>query len=312
MKSLLLTLLLFLAAVPAASAFDACAPDAKTTYAPLEERYRKGVLFRIERCKSPTSYLLGTMHTDDPAVIARAAPAFNALDKMKVAVFEIISTPETQRTVAQFMFLPPESKGLVELAGQVRFGRLVSLLRESEPQFQPAILNRYRPWAASVLMSLPKMRADGIVLDEKLQARAKERGIALEGLETLSQQFQAFTQMSLSQQLAMLDDSLNRHGDIAAMNTQLFSHYRMRDLKKIHALGERSFEDMPDEDLRDALKQAILTDRNAHMAEAMQPYLEKGEAFVAIGALHLWGDDGVLKRLESEGYFLFPDDSREQ
>ena len=34
----------------------------------------------------------------------------------------------------------------------------------------------------------------------------------------------------------------------------------------------------------------------------MQPYLNAGGAFVAIGALHLPGEDGVLNLLQRQGY----------
>lgn len=301
-----LFLLLITFAFPAA-AFDACAPDAKTNYEPVAKRYTKGLMFRIEKCNVEPSRILGTMHTDNPSTIKHMSYAFDALATSKVAVFEIITGEHTQKEIVGYMLYPPEQKGLLEAAGQVRFGRLVSLLHESQPNFQPAFVNRYRPWAASVLLSFPPMVADGVVLDEKLQNFAKEKNIPAKGLETVDAQFKAFTQMSLSQQLSMLDDSINRNDDIKAMNAKLFTQYRRGDLIKIDTLGDESFEDVEDKDLADQLKQTLLIDRNAHMSEAMQSYLDAGDAFVAIGALHLWGDEGVLARLEKAGYFIFPE-----
>lgn len=310
MKRLLLACLIAFAA-PAHS-FDACSPENKTTYAPIEKRYQRGVMFRIEKCNTQPSHILGTMHTDDPSVIKRVSAAFNQIALSNTAVFEIVTGPNIQSEIAGYMLFPAENKGLLETAGQVRFGRLVSLLRESQPNFQPAFVNRYRPWAASVLLSFPPMVADGVVLDEKLQKFAVERKIPVKGLETVDQQFKAFTQMNVSQQLAMLDDSINRFDDIKAMNTKLFAQYRRGDLLEIHALGEESFSDVEDKELADMMKQALLTNRNAHMTSEMQQYLDQGAAFVAIGALHLWGDEGVLARLEKAGYFIFPENSRAQ
>ena len=37
------------------------------------------------------------------------------------------------------------------------------------------------------------------------------------------------------------------------------------------------------------------------MVERILPYLERGGAFVAVGALHLPGDDGILSLLEKRG-----------
>ncbi|HEX2197861.1 MAG TPA: TraB/GumN family protein [Burkholderiales bacterium] len=43
-------------------------------------------------------------------------------------------------------------------------------------------------------------------------------------------------------------------------------------------------------------------DRNVVMAFRMQRELRRGNAFIALGALHLYGMQGVLGRLEADGY----------
>ena len=50
------------------------------------------------------------------------------------------------------------------------------------------------------------------------------------------------------------------------------------------------------------LKKRALDERNARMVERMQPQLKAGRAFVAIGALHLYGERSVLGLLEGRGY----------
>ncbi len=46
----------------------------------------------------------------------------------------------------------------------------------------------------------------------------------------------------------------------------------------------------------------LLTDRNYIMADRMQSILQKGNAFIAIGAMHLPGEEGVLSLLNKQGY----------
>jgi hypothetical protein len=51
-----------------------------------------------------------------------------------------------------------------------------------------------------------------------------------------------------------------------------------------------------------AFKEALLDQRNHQMVERMMPLLERGKAFVAVGAAHLPGDEGMLHLLEQRGY----------
>src|SRR3546814_13356808 len=44
----------------------------------------------------------------------------------------------------------------------------------------------------------------------------------------------------------------------------------------------------------------LLNDRNRRMVERMVPYMEQRSAFVAVGALHLPGEQGILRPLEQQ------------
>jgi uncharacterized protein YbaP (TraB family) len=51
-----------------------------------------------------------------------------------------------------------------------------------------------------------------------------------------------------------------------------------------------------------AFQEAMVDARNRHMAEAARPILDEGGAFVAVGALHLAGKDGLVALLRKDGY----------
>jgi uncharacterized protein YbaP (TraB family) len=53
-----------------------------------------------------------------------------------------------------------------------------------------------------------------------------------------------------------------------------------------------------------AFEQRIITDRNHVMAERSAPELAKGNVFMAVGALHLPGEEGVIERLRAQGFTL--------
>jgi uncharacterized protein YbaP (TraB family) len=51
-----------------------------------------------------------------------------------------------------------------------------------------------------------------------------------------------------------------------------------------------------------AFEQRIILDRNKVMAERAAPILANGNVFMAVGALHLPGKDGVVELLRRQGF----------
>jgi uncharacterized protein YbaP (TraB family) len=56
----------------------------------------------------------------------------------------------------------------------------------------------------------------------------------------------------------------------------------------------------------DVLWRALIRERNLRMVERMQDRLLEGHAFVAVGAIHLPGDLGILDLLATQGYHISP------
>jgi uncharacterized protein YbaP (TraB family) len=75
--------------------------------------------------------------------------------------------------------------------------------------------------------------------------------------------------------------------------------YQARDLAGIVIFNEQPHYD---EAVFDRFIQRIIYDRNQHMLERMEPYLQNGGAFIAVGASHLPDTKGLLQLLEGKGY----------
>jgi uncharacterized protein YbaP (TraB family) len=77
--------------------------------------------------------------------------------------------------------------------------------------------------------------------------------------------------------------------------------YLRRDLERIFRIA-RADEGPRERALRQKIERRMLDDRNARMVERMLPRFEEGGAFIAIGAAHLPGEQGVLALLERRGF----------
>jgi len=52
----------------------------------------------------------------------------------------------------------------------------------------------------------------------------------------------------------------------------------------------------------DQLRDRLRGDREAAMVERVLPYVRQGNTFVAVGALHLAGDSGLVERFRRAGF----------
>ena len=53
-------------------------------------------------------------------------------------------------------------------------------------------------------------------------------------------------------------------------------------------------------------EKTMITSRNGVMVRNAEPILAEGNAFIAVGALHLPGPDGVIELLRRDGYVVTP------
>ncbi len=285
----------------------ACNTDLVREYTPIAERIGNEMLFIVDNCKRPASYVLGTLHMDGEDIRTVAGPAYEALERSKWAAFELESGPHTQQQIISYMILPPEDqRKLSDIIGEESFSTLAEMIHKRQPGFPPPILQRYRPWAASVMLQIPEMPAAGMALDDQLQALAKQNNIPVHGLETVAEQMAVFMEMPEEEQVTVLQDTIENLDDIRTMNTTLRELYVSGDLEAIEQLGHKAFKEISDRKLRDKIRSRLIFTRNTDMTKAMMPLLWKGRGFVAVGALHLPGQHGILQKLEDRGYFIWP------
>lgn len=271
-------------------------------YTPIAKRYERGLIFKLEKCGYPTNYIMGTMHSDSNRVAPIYQDAVAILPALQRIGFEFVEDDKTASTAQQYMMLPATyAQGLKDIIGDESF-TLLSRELESRMKLPPAATNRMRPWAVAVTLQYPAPETDGITLDKRLQQRAQAMQKTLFGLETPAEQFQVFDNLPFGKQLIMLNDTLDAVDTLDENNEDFMKTYVARDLNALHALADESFDMTTDPWLRDYLREHLLVKRNKLMAKRMLPHLRAGNALVAVGALHLMGEDGILPLLEQQGW----------
>lgn len=266
-------------------------------------RHGEGRLWRIERSDIQPSHIMGTMHVTDPRVRDLPAPILQAFEASEQAAFELLMTPEERQAAAQLGSCDcSPAKPLSRLLDRETFKRAVELAgRYGIPE---KAVDRMAPGALAFLFQTPpdemRRRADGdLFLDLYLIQWAYDLGKRVVALEKLEEQFAAFEAAPETDQADILREVIDQLEEEPDAHEQLIEDYLAGDMTRVFREMEEDLENDPG---ARAFKEAILDARNRTMVKRMIPLLQRGRAFVAVGAAHLPGEEGMLALLEEQGY----------
>ncbi|TXH82865.1 MAG: polysaccharide biosynthesis protein GumN [Rhizobium sp.] len=271
----------------------------------------KGIFWKIERPGLKPSWLLGTMHVSDSRVLTMpkgAADAVAAADTIVVESDEILD----DKKAAAALFANPsltmltDGSTISEHLSAEDNARLEAGLKERGLTL--AAVSRMQPWLISSSFEITgceiRRKAGGAkFLDQKLANDAAAEGKQVKGLETLAEQAKAMSDLPISLHLKSLMQTLqlgNKINDVNETMTDLYLAGNIGAMIPMLKVIE------PDQNISDddtaAFEQRIILDRNKVMAERAAPILDKGNAFIAVGALHLVGDQGLVALLRKQGF----------
>ncbi len=262
-----------------------------------------GVFWRIENPGRPSSFLLGTIHSADPRVMTLRASVRRAFDNATIFVMEMKLGAESLLSLGTSMMFT-DGRDLKQLLGSGDFRRVASAVAQHGLPEQ--VLRRMKPWAVLALISQPAPQR-GAFMDMMLYQKAVAAGKPVFGLESAEEQLAVFDRMPMKDQLAMLRAALAQADQVPAIQNRLIETYLTGDLNAIAGLAnELTREDASG--LNRRFMQRLNDDRNDRMLTRMVPHIERGGAFIAVGALHLTGERGLIRQLRGRGYRLSPAD----
>jgi uncharacterized protein YbaP (TraB family) len=273
----------------------------------------KGIFWKIERPGLKPSWLLGSMHVTDPRVLTlppRAQAAHDAADTIVIESDEILDENKASMALLAKPELTMFTDGttIQKLLSPEDYTRLeVGLKQRGIPL---AAVSRMRPWMISSVVALPgceiARKAKGVqFLDQKIATDAVAQGKQVKGLETLAEQLQAMAELPTEFHLKSLIETLElgaKMNDVVETMTDL---YLSGDIGMTIPMLKTVSPDGEDEGTEyAAFEQRIILDRNKVMAERAAPILASGNVFIAVGALHLPGEGGVIELLRKQGFIV--------
>ena len=256
------------------------------------------------------SYILGTFHLADKTMLDSIPGANAALDDCEQVVGEIVMGD--MMAMAQ----------TVQLAGMMPADTTYQMLY-SEEEYKKVDegvkaylgagldqIGMLKPSLVSTTISMliyqtffPEINLNE-VMDNYVQQYAISAGKPVVGLETIEEQINVlFNSSPLKRQADQLLCLLENIEDMHSSAVELIEAYNSKDLTTIHALI--SSESDPCRYSQEEMD-ALIKNRNDDWIKKLPTIILEKSSFVAVGAGHLVGDDGILTQLKTLGYTVEP------
>ncbi len=270
----------------------------------------KGLLWSVEK-DGRRSYLYGTIHMTDPRVVTLGPAAAKAFDGARTVVIETTDVLD-KASMTKALLSRPDLTMFTDgttLTSLLPEGEVAAVEKALDERGIPlASVAKMKPWMLSAMLALPACelarQADGEpVLDMKLAEQAKADGKALRGLETAVDQLEAMASLPMAFHVTGLVDTLKLGDRVNDVVETMIVLYQKGDTGMFWPLFRAALPSSGDDGTSyAAFEETMVTARNHTMAERAAPILADGDAFIAVGALHLPGPQGLVELLRKAGY----------
>lgn len=163
-----------------------------------------------------------------------------------------------------------------------------------------AALDRMESWFAALALSQASLTKLGITaesgVEPEILMRARAAKQPVVGLETMEQQLRYLDGLPEADQLAMLISAIGDVPEAKDETDRLMAMWQAGDIDGLAA----AFAEDSKGSLR--LQKVLITDRNARWATWIEGVMRSpGKVFLAVGAGHFGGEDGLIALLQAKG-----------
>lgn len=273
----------------------------KIAYSSTREGSDKTLLWKVDRSGLRPSYLFATINSEDPRITQMPRAAVRAFQLSDVFAMEMIPDHASLLRMNAAMFIG-SGPDLKKLLGEDYFNKAAVLMKKYG--IVPPLLLKLKPWVVFTALTMPKPE-DGVFLDVILYGAALSDGKNVHGLETADEQVAIFEDIPLDDQVAVVKDLINHYGQLSRINREIVRRYMDGDLNGVASLQD-AYLAGDDQRVIHAFRRHVIDDRNRRIVNRILPRIEEQNAFIAIDAGLLPGNQGVLQLLRQRGYQISP------
>jgi uncharacterized protein len=259
--------------------------------------HERGLFWKLKAPNGSTHYLFGTIHTDDNRIIKFLPVVKKSLSTSDLLLVEII--PDNRP-----LNLIMNGHSLVSDLTEDELNQVKKLSEFHVMYFENVI--RMKPWLLAIIFDSPKPHTE-FNQDYLLMAMADDLDKEVLGIESSQDHFAAMDSLSLDEQLTMLRAVLKKtEKEKLSDYNLLMKKYLSADVDQIRNTDERLTGKILPEALWAKVKIQLMDERNKKMVIKIKELSKDKQLFIAVGASHLAGQDGLLSQLRKSGFKISP------
>ena len=241
------------------------------------------------------SYMFGTFHIlckDDIQFSANLQAALKASEE----VYFEMDLDDPKNTLGGMFFMNMKDKTLNDLYTTEELQKLTKFYKDSL-KMNLSYFNKMKPMMLSALLyprMMPCKTPSGVEIE--LMAIAKKEKKEILGFETIEFQSSVFDSIPYSVQAKDLLKSIDSMAKYRVYFSKMVDTYKNQQTDSLVAIvNDKTFSDGENND-------ALLKNRNLNWVQQLKTILPKNNIFMAVGAAHLFGKDGLIDLVRKEGY----------
>ena len=245
------------------------------------------------------SYLYGTVHLIPQSDFFLMDSLENKFESCREIVLEVdMDDPNFLTKTQQLMFMP-DNKTINDLLDTTEYDQLSGFFKDSL-NLQLDRFQRLKPFFL-VQFIIPKMINKPLASYEiTFVQMAKKYNIDLTGLESIKEQMNSIDKIPFKKQAELVLETVNDFNEEKQIYSQLIDAYKKMDFKNFYTLMFKASTELKE------FEQVLLIDRNEKWIPRIEKMIKEKPCFIAVGALHLEGNKGLVALLQSEGYTVTP------
>lgn len=249
-----------------------------------------------------SSYLFGTFHLLNDEFLQSKPEVLNRFEQVEQIVVEVeIDSSKMQQmammTVMQgdliSNYLSDDEAELISETLTVMLGVSLDQVDVLKPMALMATLSMIHN---QMVLGEDLTGYEGIPVDQWFASEGMQSGKQVVPLESIEEQMGLlFNTTSNEDQAAQLVSYLQNEEESFELIQTLFDCYVSEDLKCLQKIGDDMYEAMPS-------MTAFLDERNVNWMTKLPDLIQDKPSLIAVGALHLTGEMGLIELLRQEGY----------